>query len=69
MSELIQDIMKARYVHRTQYTIPMLEEMGHVELCLEMIRTDLPPHLLEKLDQMKDQRIREWYQEELSRYV
>ncbi len=66
MSELTQAIMKTRYNQNTVYDDHILEEMGHVELCLEMIRSDLSPCMIDKLELMKDERIRNWYNWELS---
>jgi len=66
-SELIQAIMKARS-QGSDYTLHILEEMGHVELCIEMIKSQLSDmrtgggqYILQSYDYMKEKRLNAWY--------
>lgn len=68
MAELTQAIMKARASGVT-YSFNLLEEMGHVELCFEMIKSHLAtlPSIDEKsnlfmqFENTREKRLDDWY--------
>ena len=72
MAELTFGIMKARVLGGT-YSVNVLEEMGHVELCLEMIKSDLAKiptiveneTLLTRFETFREKRVDDWYAYEI----
>ena len=65
-SELIHAIMKARS-QGFEYTHHILEEMGHVELCIDMIKSQLATmptsggRYIQSYEYMKEKRLNDWY--------
>ena len=52
----------------SELTLHILEEMGHVELCIEMIKSQLSDmrtgggqYILQSYDYMKEKRLNAWY--------
>jgi len=72
MAELTFGIMKARVLGGT-YSVNVLEEMGHVELCLEMIKSDLAKistivegeTLITRFETFREKRADDWYAYEI----
>lgn len=72
MSEFIHMVMKSR-ANGVQYSHRVLEEMGHVDLCLEMIKSQLAilpsisdqGKLLDIFNQLKQKRLDDWYAYEI----
>jgi len=73
-SELMQGIFKAR-LDGMQYSFNVLEELGHVELCIQMIKSQLAVtptsggNYLQSYEFMKERRLNAWYDFEIEELV